>query len=495
MRHILIATLAAALATPSAHAQDTAVAARIRRIENGITTPVLVAGHPVQGTTLAERMRQTGTPALGIAVINQGRIEWARAYGSLQAGGGAPADTATRFQAASISKPVAALGALLLAERGALSLDGDVNDYLRSWRVPDNAFTAREKVTLRRIVTHTAGLNVDHFPGYAAGAPVPTAVQVLDGAAPANTPAVRVDTVPGAVLRYSGGGPTVMQLMMEDVTGRPFAALMEATVLRPLGMVHSSFEQDVPPAAGARTARAHDRQGAPLAGGWHRYPEMAAAGLWTTPSDLARFLLAVLHAHRGREGGVVSPSLARQMLTLQAGDDGYGFGLGLMVERMGTPAWSFGHGGVNDGFRAQAILFGETGMGVVIMTSSENGFDVGYDLMRAVAREYGWPAWQPQVRTPVAMSPAALRDAPGRYRVVSGADTVTLTVAARDGQLVGTGPNWPSPRVFFPLSATELRFFVREAEREYVFERDDAGRVVRMRIAGRGPELVAQRVE
>lgn len=495
MRHIHTAILAASLAASSAHAQDTTVAARIRRIENGITTPVLAAGHPVHTTPLAERMRQTRTPAVSIAVMNHGRIEWARAYGSLQAGGGVAADTATRFQAASISKPVAALGALLLAERGALSLDGDVNRYLRSWRVPGNAFTAREKVTLRRIVTHTAGLNVDHFPGYAAGAPVPTTVQVLDGAPPANTPAVRVDTVPGARLRYSGGGPTIMQLMMEDVTGRPFAALMEETVLRPLGMIHSSFEQDVSPAAAARTAVAHDRQGAPLAGGWHRYPEMAAAGLWSTPSDLARFLLAVLHANRGAGGGVIPPGLARQMLTPQSGDDGYGFGLGLMVERMGTPAWSFGHGGVNDGFRAQAILFGETGMGVVIMTNGENGFDVGYDLMRAVAREYGWPAWQPEVKTPAAMTPAALRDAPGRYRVVNGADTVTLAIAERNGQLVGTGPSWAAPRVFFPLSTTELRFFVRESMREYTFERDESGRIVRLRMTGGGPELVAERVE
>ena len=495
MRSIRIATLAAVMAAASAHAQDTTVAARIRRVENGITTPVLVAGQAIHTTSLAERMRQTRTPAVSIAVINQGRIEWARAYGSLQAGGGAPADTATRFQAASISKPVAALGALLMVERGALSLDGDVNDHLRTWRVPENAFTAREKVTLRRIVSHTAGLNVDHFPGYAAGAPVPTTVQVLDGAPPANTPAVRVDTVPGALLRYSGGGPTVMQQMMEDVSGRPFAALMDETVLRPLGMIHSSFEQDVPPEIAARTARAHDRQGATLAGGWHRYPEMAAAGLWTTPSDLARFALAVHRAWRGEAGGVISPALARQMLTRQAGDDGYAFGLGLMVERVGTPAWSFGFGGVNEGYRAQMILFGETGQGVVIMSNSENGFDVGYDLMRAVAREYGWPAWQPAVKTPVALSPAALRDAPGRYRLVSGGDTVTLAITVENGQLVGTNPNWSAPRVFYPLSATELRFFVRESEREYVLERDAAGRVVRMRITGAGPELVAQRVE
>jgi CubicO group peptidase (beta-lactamase class C family) len=494
MRKHLLLALATLLAASPAVAQDTTLAARIRRVENGLTTPVIVAGAD-QGAPLTERMRALHTPAVSIAVIDHGRIAWARAYGSLQAGG-APADTSTLFQAASISKPVATLAALLMVQRGDLSLDADVNTFLRAWKVPENAFTATEKVTLRRIVSHSAGLTVHGFPGYAADAAVPTTVQVLDGVPPANTAPVRVDTFPGAVLRYSGGGLTVMQQMLEDVSGRPFPRLMQETVLRPLGMVHSSYDYHVPPEAAARIARAHDRQGAPIAGGWHRYPEMAAAGLWTTPSDLARFLIAVQHAYKGEAGGVISPELAREMLTLQKGENGSGFGLGLQLDRTGTPAASFGHGGSNEGYRAQIVMFAETGQGAVVMTSSDAGSDVIVEVLRSIAREYGWPGFRPVEKTAVAVDPAALRDVPGRYRVVVNGETATLSIAAENGQLVGTGPNWPAPRVFFPLSTTGLRFFVRESEREYTFERDESGRVVRLRITGGGaPELVAERVD
>jgi len=496
MRILPIVPLAAVLLAAPALAQDTAIEARIRRVENGLPTPVTVAGQPNQGRSITERMRATNTPAVSVAVINGGRIEWARAYGTLQAGGAVPADTASLFQAASISKPVATLGALLLVERGALSLDADVNTFLRSWRVPENAFTAREKVTLRRIMSHSAGLTVHGFPGYAADDAVPTTVQVLDGAAPANTAPVRADTFPGAILRYSGGGMTVMQLAMEDVGGRPFPALLQETVLRPLGMIHSSYDYDVTPAAAARVARAHDPQGAPIPGGWHRYPEMAAAGLWTTPSDLARFALAVWYASRGQATGPVSPGLARQMLTLQKGENGSGFGLGLGLERLGTPSWTFGHSGANEGYRAQMILFGETGRGAVVMTNSDAGNEVMFEVLRAIAREYDWPWFRPLEKTAVAIHPTALRDAPGRYRAVLDGDTLTLSFAAENGRLVGSGANWTAPRVLFPLSTSEPRFFVRESEREYFFARDASGRVVRLHITGGGaPEFVLERVD
>lgn len=496
MRNHLLLGLATMLAASSAPAQDTTLAARIRRVENGLSTPVIVAGRTDQGASLTDRMRALNTPAVSIAVIEDGRIEWARAYGSLQAGGGAPADTASLFQAASVSKPVAVLGALLLAERGGLSLDADVNTYLRSWRVPENAHTAREKVTLRRIMSHSAGLTVHGFPGYAAGAPVPTTVQVLDGQAPANTGPVRVDTLPGSLLRYSGGGMTVMQLMLEDVTGRPFPAFLRETVLLPLGMTHSSYDYDVPAELQPRIARAHDRQGAPIAGGWHRYPEMAAAGLWTTPSDLARFLLAVQGASRGQASGPVSPALARQMLTMQKGENGNGYGLGLALNAAGTPGANFGHSGSNRGYRAQMILFSETGDGAVVMTNSETGAEVVVEVMRSLAREYGWVRYQPVEKTAVAADPAVLRDAAGRYQAAVEGNTLTLQFAVQDGQLVGTVSTWPSPRVLFPLSATEPRFFIRELDREFTFERDGSGRVVRLRVTGGGgPELVAQRVD
>jgi CubicO group peptidase (beta-lactamase class C family) len=495
MRKIVLLSLAAAMAAAPAPAQDTALAARIQRVENGLTTPVTVVGRPALRWSITERMRVHNTPAVSIAVINNGHIEWARAYGTLQTGGSVPADTATLFQAASISKPVSVLGALLLVEQGVLALDTDVNRYLRSWRVPENAFTAREKVTLRRIASHNAGLTVSGFPGYAAGEPVPTTVQVLDGVPPANTAPVRVDTIPGSLGRYSGGGLTVMQQMLVDVAGRPFPMFMRETVLQPLGMIHSSYEQDVPPERAARTARAHDDRGVPIPGGWHRYPEMAAAGLWTTASDLARFVLAVYHANEGAEGGVISPALARQMLTLQQGENGGGAGLGLSLERMGTPAWYFGHSGNNEGYRADVMLFGETGRGAVILTNSAAGNEVMSELQAALATEYGWPILQPVQKTAGPMPAAALRELPGRYQIFLGNDTITITISAEGGALKGAGPNWPVPRVFHPLAGAGLRFFLTESEREYVFERGEDGRIARMRITGGGgAELVAERV-
>ncbi len=495
MRKTLLLTLALLAAAAPASAQDAALDARIRRVENGLLPAVVVAGQADQGASITERMRALNTPAVSIAVIHDGRIEWARAYGTLQAGGAA-ADTATLFQAASISKPVATLGTLLLVQRDDLSLDADVNTVLRSWRVPENAHTAREKVTLRRIMSHSAGLTVHGFPGYAQGAALPTTVQILDGAAPANTGPVRVDTLPGSLLRYSGGGMTVMQLVVEDATGRPYPEFLRETVLRPLGMMHSSFEHDVPPETAARIARAHDRQGRPVPGGWNRYPETAAAGLWTTPSDLARFLLAVHRASRGEAGGAIPPDLARQMLTLQKGQDGTGFGLGMQLDRTGTPAASFGHGGSNRGYRAQMILFPETGRGAVIMTSSDAGADVAMEVMRALAREYDWPRYQPVEKTAVAADPAVLAALAGRYRAVAERDTLTLDFVVRDGALVGSGANWPAPRVLYPLSAPDARFFIRETEREFTFERDPSGRVLRVRVTGAGaPAVVAERVD
>jgi CubicO group peptidase (beta-lactamase class C family) len=496
MRMTLLLAFATLAAAAPATAQDTTLAARIRRVESALATPVTVVGHADPAMSITQRMRVHNTPAVSIAVINNGRIEWARAYGTLQAGGSVAADTGTLFQAASISKPVAVLGALLLAQRGQLALDADVNTYLRSWRVPENAFTAREKVTLRRIVSHNAGLTVHGFPGYAADSTVPTTVQVLNGQRPANTAAVRVDTFPGTLLRYSGGGTTVMQQMVMDVTGRPFPLFMRETVLRPLGMVHSDYDYNVAADRVPRIARAHDRQGRPIAGGWHRYPEMAAAGLWTTPSDLARFLLAVHHAARGHTGGVISPQLAREMLTLQSGENGSGFGLGVELNRMGTAEGWFGHSGSNEGYRANAVIFPGTGQGAVIMTSSDAGNGVMFELMQAVAREYGWPAFRPVEKTPVAMDAALLRDAPGRYVTVFQGDSVRYTVQVVDGALALVNPNWPAPRMLYPASTSEARFFIRESEREYTFDRDASGGIHQIRVTGGGaPEIIAPRVD
>src|SRR5947199_1476359 len=237
------------------------------------------------------QMRRRHIPGLSLAVIQDGKIIRAKGYGVAEQGGERWVTASTLFQAGSISKSVAALGALRLVEQGKLALDEDVNAKLNTWKVPENSFTREKKVTLRGILSHTAGLTVHGFPGYAVNGPVPSLVQVLDGAKPTNTAPIRVDILPGSKWRYSGGGYTVMQQMIIELTGKPFPRFMEDAVLGPLGMNESTYEQPLPADKAKLTATGHSRDRSPIKGRWHIYPEMAAAGLWTTASDLARFAI------------------------------------------------------------------------------------------------------------------------------------------------------------------------------------------------------------
>jgi CubicO group peptidase (beta-lactamase class C family) len=339
-------------------------------------------------------MAKEKVPGVSVAVVEDGRIVFARAYGVADSGTGQALTPETMFQAASISKPVAASGALALVDQGVLSLDRPVNDQLKSWQVPAHEYT--ETVTLRRLLTHTAGLTVHGFPGYRSDAPLPSVVDVLNGAAPANTAAVKVDLQPGSRWRYSGGGTTVAQLLMTDATGEAFPALMDRLVLRPLGMVHSTYQQPLAGAQAVQAASAHDGAGKPVAGRFHVYPEMFAAGLWTTPSDLARWASSITAAYHGEAGGPIRPETARAMLTPGQGD--WGLGIGIRGEGEGLQFW---HNGVNEGFRAIVMAYPGRRQAVAIMANAENGNEVLGLVRLTVGRVLGWPGSEIQTITPV----------------------------------------------------------------------------------------------
>ena len=257
--------------TPDANAL---IRQHIQHVASGLLPDVIVH-HPgetsgPQTHTLAERMAALHVPGVSIAVVHDGRIEWAQGFGVVIMGG-APVDPGTLFQAGSISKPVAALAALHLVQEGRLSLDTDVNQTLKSWKLPASAAAEGKPATLRELLTHTAGLTVHGFPGYAAGEPVPALVQVLNGEKPANTKPIVVDTAPGTLWRYSGGGFTIAQLMMIDVSGQPFPKLMHDVVLQPLGMSHSTYEQPLPADRKTAAATPYDENGRPIEGGSHTY--------------------------------------------------------------------------------------------------------------------------------------------------------------------------------------------------------------------------------
>jgi CubicO group peptidase (beta-lactamase class C family) len=360
-------------------------AARLARVEAGLA-PVPVPGEEPLRMSIQRWMELYKIPGMSVAVFDKHALVWAKSYGVKQAGGSDPVTVDTLFQAASISKPVTALAALRYVEQGKWSLDENINDKLVSWKVPDNEFTKEQKVTLRRLLSHSAGLTVHGFPGYNVNEPRPTVQQILDGQKPANTAPVRVDIVPGTRTRYSGGGTTVVQQMMMDQLKKPFPQIMRETVIAPLGLKHSTYEQPVPPALAAMTAAGTRANGESIEGRWHIYPEMAAAGLWTTPSDLAHIAIEVSKARAGTSKRLLSQSMARQMLTKQS----EGFGIGFQVEDGND---RFGHGGSNMGFQCILVAFADSGSGVAIMTNSDSGYILFERLIASIAAEYGWKSF------------------------------------------------------------------------------------------------------
>lgn len=333
-----------------------------------------------------QQIRKRNICGLSLAVIENGRIVKAKGYGFSDRATRRPVTVDTLFQAGSISKAVAAVGALRLVERGKLSLDDDVNRWLVSWKLPDNPQLKRERVTLRLILSHTAGVTVHGFPGYAVNAKRPTLLQILDGVNPSNTPAIRVDIMPGSQWRYSGGGYTIMQQMMVDATGKPFPDWMRENVLEPLGMRQSTFEQPLPADRAGRAASGYWPEAKPVAGRWHVYPEMAAAGLWTTPSDLARFAIGVQRAYTGAAGSILSRETARKMLSYEREDDG----LGLFLQSSGRTL-RFVHDGRDAGFDALLSAYAETGQGAVIMINANDDSQMMVRVLEKIAAQYHWP--------------------------------------------------------------------------------------------------------
>lgn len=356
----------------------------IRKIEATALNLSQSPNEPPVQKNLQELMELYKVPGLSIAVIDDYQIIWAKAYGVTDAGSHTPVTTKTLFQAGSISKPVAATGALHLVEQGKLSLDENVNQKLKTWKVPENEFTKTEKVTLRRLMSHTAGLTVHGFPGYDVDEPLPTLVQIFDGEKPANTPPIRVDFVPGTKERYSGGGITIEQQLMIDVTGKPFPDLMREVVLEKIGMNDSSYKQPLPPNRAGLTAGGTYRDGKSVHGRWHIYPEMAAAGLWTTPTDLSAFVIEIALSKHQKANHVLSEKMTNEMLTPVMDEAGLGFFLD--KENPGQ----FGHGGADEGFQALLTMNAETGKGLAIMANSDNGIAVAGLVLRSVAKEYAW---------------------------------------------------------------------------------------------------------
>jgi CubicO group peptidase (beta-lactamase class C family) len=476
----LLGLIVVMVATP----RNAPEAEAVDRIENGLLTTVVIKGR-LAPMKLVERMAYYGVPGMSIAVINNGQLAWAKGYGVLEAGGARRVTSETRFQAASISKSVTAMAALALVQRGILKLDEDVNRTLTSWRVPENEFTKNEKVTLRRLLNHSAGLGRDDVGSYAAGEALPSLVQALDGRAPANLPPLRVEAEPGSRWSYSGGGYSVIQQMMIDTGRQPFPELTKGLVLDKLGMNSSDFHQPLREDWKNIAASGHDANGQPIVGRWRTFPEMAAAGLWTTPSDLTRFAIEVQQSWQGKSTKVLSAQMTRLMLTKQLGH----YGLGVWLGGQQTVR-SFGHPGANEGFTCILTASLESGQGAVVMTNGDRGSGLFNEVLRAIAREYGWSEYQPIEKTVASVDSDVYQAYVGVYQA-SGLPDTTITTDV--GQLyISSSPLGPRRVNLYP--STEDRFFMLESDIEVSFVKDVKGNVTGLHARAGGQNFLARRV-
>ncbi|MDH5235111.1 MAG: serine hydrolase [Gemmatimonadota bacterium] len=440
--------------------------------------------------TIPELMRTFGVPGMSVAVIQDSRIHWAKGYGIADVETGAAVDTGTLFQAASISKPVNAMAMLKAVQDGLFGLDDDINTILRSWRLDGGGFTRDRPVTPRTLLSHISGLgDAFGFPGYAPGAPLPTVVQLLEGRDPSNTGPIFMERAPWTAYEYSGGGVVLSQLALTDARRKPYAEILRTTVLEPLGLSRSTFEQPLSAARDRNAARAHDRAGKGRGPKWHVYPELGAAGLWTTPSDLARFAIEVERSARGESNRVLSRAMALEMVTpVGLGGNAVGFGIGKRGE-----GWYFSHGGSNWGFQSNLIMHKVKGYGLAVMTNADGGGPVMEEVLRRVRRAYEWDSeatpvprgYDPPVTTPPVSVPAeVLSRYPGRY---AGGD-LDLTVRLENGVLqASSGAAWAP---FVALSETQ---FLIGGNTRVRFVVDDTGAVTGLAVRISGKDVLLKR--
>ena len=384
MRHLTISLLSAFLLLGTA---ASGVQGQANEAIAAVEGPQSNREGELAGLTLDDAMKKIGVPGASVAVIKDFEIQWSRGYGVADVTSGARATPDTLFQAASISKPITAMAVLKAVQDGRLTLDQDVNELLASWKVPRNDATARQPVTLRGLLSHTSGTDDGFgFPGYNPNAPVPTPVQILKGEKPSNVGAVVVARPPLTAYKYSGGGLTLVQLLLTDVLKRPFPDILRETVLAPLGMSHSAYEQPLSPERDRQAARGHDRSGAAGDVKWHVYPELAAAGLWTTAPDLARFGIELQKSLQGRSNRVLTRATTFEMAT----PVGVGpFAIGMDVRNLGE-GWYLGHGGSNWGFQCLLLVHKLKGYGVAVMTNSDSGGRLVAEVRDRVAAAYRW---------------------------------------------------------------------------------------------------------
>ena len=446
----------------------------IAEIKSKLAPIIRIEGQDVKYSTLQERMEHYKVPAISIAYMKNHKIKWTITQGVRDKITNKPIDLNTIFQAASISKPTFATVLMKYRELNGLDLDAPVNNLLTSWQLPKHQWSDKKPVTLRRLLSHSAGTTVHGFRGYARGETVPGIIDVLNGMEPANSDPVIVDLEPSTQFRYSGGGTTLAQLILEDQSKDTLAALAKSLVFEPLSMGHSEYIQPLFGALAKNKATPYRGDGEPVEGGPHTYATLAAAGLWTTPSDLLKLAAGIQKSLKGEKNAILSQETAREMLTPQQSPLGIGFFL------EGDPITAFSHGGANEGFRAKLFAHKDTGDGIAIMTNTDSGNALITEVFASVAEVMNWEEGLPKYKTLAKLTPDQYGKLIGNYKVSNPFEAV-ITLRENGGKIIATAEGFIDNMEFFPES--ELNFFAMNGT-PLVFELDETMNVKNIIFAG-----------
>jgi len=478
---ILYILISAGLIDP-ATAQSTGLSKeteeKIKRVENNLSGWVKLQDS-AGGWNLQQRMKTHNIHGVSVAVIHNYKLDWAKGYGYADTSDKRRVTTNTLFQAASISKSLNAMGVLQLADKKKIDIHKNINDYLISWKFPEDSFTRDTKITTAHLLSHTAGLTVHGFPGYSWQDSLPADNEILDGKRPANTRAVRSQFAPGVRYQYSGGGTTISKKIVMDITGQEYDMYMWKQVLEPIGMSKSFYTQPPPPGAFPALATAYGANGTEIKGKFHIYPEQAPDGLWTTPGDLARYIIEMQLSLQGKSNKVLSKEMAATMVTPYIDKAA---ALGVFIDTRGDQKY-FQHGGANEGFRCQYYGSLENGNGVVVMVNSDNGSIIP-EIINSVATVYGWKDfYKPVIKKEVKVPVAKLKTYEGEYQL--GNNRFNFT-ARNDRLYLSQNGNNPVPVYFISDSA----FFLFEVPADLEFSGKE-GKVDTLAIKQNGREYKA----
>jgi CubicO group peptidase (beta-lactamase class C family) len=447
--------------------------ARMQQFSTAVLPVNPVAGDPTRWT-IADRLAHYNCPGVSVCCIENGDIADTAGFGTLTPGG-PPISGDTIFAGASISKPLTAVLALQLVDKGLVELDAPINSYLKSWQIPDNAFTREVPVTLRHLLSHRAGTTVHGFGAYRQDRPAPSLLDVLKGQAPSPTPAVEVDKLPGTSVRYSGGGTQVVQLMLEDLTGMAFADLAQARIFDPLAMKRTTFRQPLPEPLRAFAAIGHHADGRQVDGLYTFTPQLAAGGVYTTAPDYARFMIECRNAWAGRQNHLLGQAIARAMMQNQGNGQ---FGLGWEIFGKGTDA-RFGHGGSNEGYQCNTTVNLEKGWGGVVLTNALSGLILYYEVLNGLAQAFDWQGY---LRTPRQVKTIPLDQQTnyvGRYKIISGIEAPYIDIWSQDRELYSRieGLILPARPIYLDSNG---RFFSQQTPGETEVIYDAIGKAVRL---------------